>query len=60
MKEQCINCKHCKELYTRPTTTEKAKHEYCCILFLAMNEDTVTYLGTDVFGMCECFDAKVK
>ena len=56
MKEQCINCKHCKELYTPPTTTEKAKHEYCGILFLTI--DTVTYLGADVFGMCECFDEK--
>ena len=60
MKEQCMSCKFCKELYTPPTTTEKAKHEYCCILFLVMNENTVTYLGTDVFGMCECFTRKAE
>lgn len=59
MKEQCINCKYCKELYTPPTRTEEAKHEYCCILFLVYNEDSVTNLGTNAFGRCEGFHPTV-
>lgn len=57
-KERCIDCMYCKELYTPPTMTEEVKHEYCCILFLVYDKDSVTNLGTNPFGSCEGFHPK--
>lgn len=55
-EERCENCKFCHELYTPPTKTTKAKHEYCCTLFL--DENQVTVIGNNVYDMCECFTEK--
>lgn len=58
MEERCENCKFCCEFYTPPTLSTKAKHEYCCTLFL--HENSIMYLGNNLHGMCECYDGRCK
>lgn len=54
MKEACENCEFCKDFYIPPRRNFKARHEYCCTLFL-QSDNSVMYLGNDIKSLCECF-----
>jgi len=54
-KENCLNCKHIKELEYDIRATGKYRTGYCCILF-----NIVTEISSPENDMCECFESNEK